>query len=137
MELHVYTDGGARGNPGPAAIGVLVCDKEDNVIVEHKEFLGEATNNVAEYTAMIRALEIALDHTKDVVKCVSDSELMVKQLHGEYKVKAEHLIPLFAQVQDLVSKFNKVTFSHERRDHKMITEADKLVNEALDAQARG
>ena len=101
-ELHVYTDGGSRGNPGPAAIGVVVCSAEDVLLVEHKEFLGEATNNIAEYTAMIRALEIAKDFTTGLVICVSDSELMVKQLNGEYKVKAEHLKPLYGQVVDLV-----------------------------------
>lgn len=131
-ELHVYTDGGARGNPGPAAIGVVVCDKDDNVLVEHKEFLGKATNNVAEYTAMIRALEIAKDFTKGLVKCQSDSELMVKQLKGEYRVKAEHLVPLYNQIQDLIKSFEDVKFTHHKREHRMIAQADRLVNECLD-----
>jgi len=139
MEMHsklnVYTDGGSRGNPGPAAIGVVICSEDHHVLVEHKEFLGENTNNVAEYTAMIRALEIAKDFTKGEVACVSDSELLVKQLNGEYQVRAEHLKPLYEELLKLQENFSKVTFKHERRHHPQITHADRLVNEALDANA--
>ena len=134
-KIYIYSDGGARGNPGPAACGVVVCDEEDHVVVEHKEFLGKNTNNVAEYTGMIRGLEIARDFTKGEVVCVSDSELMIKQLHGEYKVKAEHLKPLFDELQGLTKSFAKVTFRHEKRSYPRVSHADRLVNEALDNNA--
>lgn len=132
--LYLYTDGGARGNPGPAAIGIVLCNKAGEVLVEHKEYLGEGTNNIAEYTALIRALEIAKDFTK-VVHCVSDSELLVKQLNGTYQVKAAHLKELYARIQELKQDFSEVSFQHERRSHPRITHADRLVNEALDANA--
>jgi len=131
-KLIIYSDGGSRGNPGPSACGVVVCNEKDEMLVEHKEFLGEGTNNIAEYTGMIRGLEIAQDFTKEEVECVSDSELMVKQLHGEYQVKADHLKPLFAQVLELKNKFEKVTFRHERRTYPGVSHAERLVNEALD-----
>lgn len=104
-------------------------------MVEHKEYLGEGTNNVAEYTALIRALEIAQEFTKNEVHCVSDSELLVNQMNGEYKVKAAHLKLLHEQVIELTHRFHKVTFKHARREHPRITHADRLVNEALDANA--
>ena len=134
--IHVYTDGGARGNPGPSAIGVVLCDAKDTILLEHREYLGETTNNVAEYTALIRALEIAKDFTTGEVVCTSDSELLVKQLHGEYAVKAEHLRPLFNQIQELKRPFKTVRVLHTRRDHRMIKHADSIVNEVLDAVAR-
>ncbi len=134
--MHIYTDGGARGNPGPSAIGIVLCDAKDIVVVEHREFIGETTNNVAEYTALIRALEIAKEYTMGDLICTSDSELLVKQMHGAYAVKAEHLIPLYAKVQDLIGYFQDVKFVHVRREHPFIVSADRMVNEVLDAMAK-
>lgn len=133
--INIYTDGGARGNPGPSAIGVVICNTHQDVLCEHKEFLGENTNNVAEYTALIRALEIAQEFSKGEVHCLSDSELMVKQLNGEYQIKAAHLKLLHEQVMELTGRFEKVTFNHHTRDHDKLVHADRLVNEALDSQA--
>ena len=132
----INTDGGSRGNPGKAAIGIIIWDKDHKVIEKYKEKIGITTNNVAEYKALIKALELILK-IKDIensyeIKVFMDSELIVKQLNGVYKVKQNHLIPLFNSVKKLDSKFKKINYSHVKREDKYQQEADKLVNEALD-----
>ncbi len=129
--LFVYSDGGARGNPGPAAIGILILDENDKIIEKHKECVGKKTNNQAEYLAIIKALEIAAKHSKKV-HCYSDSELMIKQLHGEYKIRNEELQKLFKIVEDKEKSFEEVSYGHVKRENEFIQEADKLVNQALD-----
>lgn len=130
--LLTYTDGGARGNPGPAAIGIVMCTAEDRILYEKGERIGRATNNRAEYTAVIRALELAAHYKPAAVRCTLDSELVVRQLHGEYKIKNVQLKALFEKLKQRERAFGKVTYHHVRRSHPMIRRADRLVNEALD-----
>jgi len=129
QKLIINTDGGSRGNPGPAGIGVTFSDSDGTVLAKFKEYIGEATNNVAEYRALILALEKAKDFECDEIECRLDSELVVKQLHGAYKVKDEKMKPLYARVQELIF-FKPVKFVHVRREFNK--EADALVNAALD-----
>jgi len=133
MTIIVHADGGARGNPGPAALGVVVF-KDDRLIEEFKEYLGEATNNVAEYSGVKRALELASSHTKEDVHVFLDSELAVKQLNGEYKVRMPHLKRLYDEVRELEKRFETVTYEWVPRSHEKQTMADALVNQVLDAR---
>ncbi len=130
-KLVVHTDGGSRGNPGPAAAGFVLDDSEGNRLQARAFFLGETTNNVAEYTALVKALEAARELGAEQVTVFSDSELLVRQIAGRYKVKSELIRPLFEQVQDLQSGFAKCDVIHVRREKNK--DADRLVNEALDA----
>jgi ribonuclease HI len=127
-----YADGGSRGNPGPAGIGALL--KQDGITVaEISEALGVATNNVAEYTALIRIMEKALELGFKKIAVHMDSELAVKQMVGAYKVKNEGLQPLFNKAQQLSRKFDSFSIVHVRRE--MNKEADKLANAAMDKAA--
>jgi ribonuclease HI len=129
MKASLYTDGGARGNPGPAAIGyVLTMAGRD--AIEHGEFIGRATNNQAEYTALRRGIERARREGVDELNCFLDSELVVKQMAGDYRVRDADLKPLYADVCGLLDSFARVTFNHVRREKNK--RADKLVNHALD-----
>jgi ribonuclease HI len=129
--LKVFTDGASRGNPGPAAIGIVFYDLNDQALGDHKESLGSQTNNYAEYMAVIRALEICQDHPVERIDFYCDSQLLVKQMLGEYKVKAPQIKPLFEKAKSLVKSFSAVGFHHVRRE--MNKEADALANQALDA----
>ena len=131
-KIFSYSDGGARGNPGPAAIGVLLCDEKGISLFEQGEVIGDTTNNVAEYEAVIKALTIAHDLKAQEITHHMDSELVKKQLTGEYRLKAEHLRPLFLKVKDLEKKFKKITFVHVPREHPQMKRADRQVNRALD-----
>ncbi len=128
-KLIINTDGGSRGNPGPAGIGVVFSDEEGEVIASFKECIGEETNNTAEYRALILALTKAKDFEFTEAECRLDSELVVKQLLGQYKVKDAKMKVLYAQVQELMF-FRPVKFVHVRREFNKL--ADTLVNEALD-----
>jgi ribonuclease HI len=128
-KLQIYTDGGARGNPGPAGIGVVVWDG-NNLVGRHKKYIGVATNNQAEYKAVILALEEAKKIGVEELEFFLDSELVVKQLRQEYKVKDKELAPLFVQAWNLGFSFKKITYTHVPREKNK--EADKLVNEAID-----
>jgi len=130
MRLTIYTDGGARGNPGPGGIGAVAYDENKNVVFTVSEFLGVCTNNQAEYKAVIAALKKAKELGASELNFYLDSELVVKQINREYKVKNEDLGPLFLQVYNLTLAFKKVKFSHVRRE--MNKEADRLANEAMD-----
>ncbi|MSU75852.1 ribonuclease HI family protein [Patescibacteria group bacterium] len=127
----IYTDGGARGNPGPAAIGGVII-KDGKMVEEFSHYIGEKTNNQAEYAALLAGLELATKHTDVDVKAILDSELVVKQLQGEYKVKSPELRKLVPQVRHLEDKFKSVTYEHTRREQNV--RADELVNEALDTE---
>ena len=129
-KFKLYTDGGARGNPGPAAIGGVLYEA-DKKIKTFSALIGKTTNNQAEYQALIKGLELALKHGVRELDCFLDSELVVKQLNKEYKVKDKNLAKIFVQAWNLAIKFKKITFSHVRRE--LNKEADKLVNEALDS----
>lgn len=128
--LITYTDGGARGNPGPAAYGVVVKDQTGTVLFQEGVYIGETTNNQAEYQGLVAALEAAKKLGATEVDCYLDSELIVKQMKREYKVKDIGLQTQFMKVWNLMNEFKKVTFTHVRREYNK--EADALVNEALD-----
>jgi len=128
--LIVHTDGGARGNPGPAGIGVYVTDESGQVVMEHSRYIGETTNNQAEYTAVIDALEHCKTLGADEVDFFLDSELVVRQLNRQYKVRDADLAPLFLRVWNLSIGFRKASFTHVRREFNK--NADRLVNQAID-----
>jgi formyltetrahydrofolate-dependent phosphoribosylglycinamide formyltransferase len=132
MKVIIHTDGGSRGNPGPAAAGFVLDDVDGHRLQAKAFFLGQTTNNVAEYTALIKALEAARKLGAEHVTVYSDSELMVRQLSGEYKVKSEAIRPLFEQVNDLRSQFESCLVRHVMREKN--EEADRIVNQALDAR---
>ena len=125
------TDGGARGNPGPAAFAYVLEAEDGTVLAAHGETIGVATNNVAEYSALIAGLEKAQELGLRDVEVVSDSELMVKQMRGEYRVKNEALRELSLQAARLARAIGSVTYTAVRREHNEL--ADRLVNEALDS----
>lgn len=127
----IYTDGGARGNPGPAGAGAAIFDKDMKLVAEVSEFLGKQTNNWAEYEAIILGLEKLSDIApgEDVIVRL-DSQLAQRQLLGEYRVKDKELYKQYLRVQNLLPKFNKVAFEHVRREQN--TEADALANKAMD-----
>lgn len=127
----VFSDGGARGNPGPAALGVLVCDAEGKVLREYKETIGEATNNVAEYRAVLRGLELAHELGIEEVEYFVDSELVARQLSGEYRIKTPHIKDLVLQVKEKEKGFKKVVYNQVPRTHEKIKWVDRLVNRAL------
>jgi ribonuclease HI len=124
------TDGGARGNPGPAGAGFVLEDEEGRIVRSGGRFLGVATNNVAEYEALLWGLSTALDHGVREIRVCADSELVVKQLTGLYKVKNEGLKPLFAKAKVLLARFAGVQIIHVRRE--MNEAADALANVAMD-----
>ena len=129
--LIVWTDGAARGNPGPAGAGAHLTTPEGDVVGEIAEGLGETTNNVAEYTAAIRGLERAAELGATDVVLRSDSQLLINQLTGRYRVKSEHLQPLYRRLRELVRGFERVRFEHVPRERNR--EADRLANEGVDA----
>lgn len=135
--IYIYTDGGARGNPGPAAIGVQITDADGKVLKEVSESIGNATNNFAEYMAVVRGLDAAKQlfgkKTKEMqFEIKLDSELVKKQLNGEYQIKEPGLVPFFIEIHNMrVASFPHLILTHIRRE--LNKEADRLVNEALDA----
>jgi ribonuclease HI len=131
VKATLWTDGGARGNPGPAAYAYVLEDEEGSSLAAHGEAIGVATNNVAEYSALLAGLEKAAELGVDELEVVSDSELMVKQMRGEYKVKNEALRQLSLRAHELARRIGRVTYTAVRREHNQL--ADRLVNEALDA----
>lgn len=131
----IHTDGGARGNPGPAGIGVVFFSPSGRVLHSFKAYIGEATNNMAEYKALIKALEEALRLGYDELTINMDSELVVRQMQGRYKIKEPSLKVLSGQVLALSNRFKKITYRHVPREQNQ--EADRLVNEAIDAGLSG
>ena len=130
MKAKLHTDGGARGNPGPAGIGVVLSSTDGEVIGEVAESIGRATNNVAEYKALIAGLELALAHDVTELEAFLDSELVVSQLNGSWKIKNDALRHLAIDARRLMNRFEKVTLSHVRREEN--SDADKLANQAMD-----
>jgi ribonuclease HI len=133
VKARLSTDGGSRGNPGPAAYGYVLEAEDGTVLDARGETIGKATNNVAEYSGLIAGLESALERGVDEVEVVSDSELLVRQMRGEYKVKNETLRELVDDAHALADKLKRVTYTAVRREHNEL--ADRLVNEALDSIA--
>jgi ribonuclease HI len=131
VKARLFTDGGSRGNPGPAAFGYVLEADDGTILAAHGEAIGVATNNVAEYSALIAGLARAAELHVGEVEVVSDSELLVKQMTGEYRVKNEALRELSLEASRLARKLKRVTYRAVRREHNEL--ADRLVNEALDA----
>jgi len=135
VRTKLFTDGGARGNPGPAAYGYVLEAEDGTVLAAHGERIGVATNNVAEYRALIAGLERAVELAVPELEVVSDSELLVKQMTGEYRVKNEALRELSLEAARLARQIGSVTYTAVRREHNEL--ADRLVNEALDGALGG
>lgn len=131
-EIIAYIDGASRGNPGPAAAGFILTEETGNQLQAKAFFLDKTTNNVAEYTALIKALEAARKIHADRLTIFSDSELLVRQINGKYRVKSEQIKPLFQKATELIDKFKDIKVKHILRDKNK--EADKLVNQALNLQ---
>ncbi|NIO23025.1 MAG: reverse transcriptase-like protein [Candidatus Aenigmarchaeota archaeon] len=128
--IEIYTDGASRGNPGPGAIAFIIF-KGEKIIRKHSHFIGKTTNNVAEYRALISALERARKLSKEV-RLFSDSKLLVKQMKGEYKVKKPHIKELFEKAKTLEGGFEKIEYVHVNRTNPGIKMVDKMVNQVLD-----
>jgi len=133
MLVQLYIDGAARGNPGPAGIGVVIKSENDETLLEVSDYIGKTTNNVAEYMALIRGLEETMDMGNKSVEVYSDSELLVKQIKGEYKVKNEGLVPLYHHLMSLIKKLNHFSISHTVREENQ--HADELANRGIDEHA--
>jgi ribonuclease HI len=131
----VNVDGGARGNPGPAAIGVVLRDEDGRVLEEVGETIGEATNNVAEYKALLRGIDLAGTHEATELELIGDSELVVRQVEGRYKVKNAGMKELHAEVKRALGAFDSWSIRHVRRAEN--ADADRLVNQALDGVLDG
>jgi ribonuclease HI len=131
VKARLSTDGGSRGNPGPAAYGYVLETDDGTVLDARGETIGVATNNVAEYRALLAGLEAALDRGVDELEVVSDSELLVKQMRGEYKVKNDALRELVEDAHGLARRLARISYTAVRREHNEL--ADRLVNEALDS----
>jgi ribonuclease HI len=129
-KLTVNVDGGARGNPGPAAIGAVLRDDAGAIVEERGERIGRATNNVAEYRALLLGIELAAAHGASELELVGDSELIVRQVEGRYKVKDATMKELHAEVKAALRPFQSWSIRHVRREHN--ADADRLVNAALD-----
>jgi ribonuclease HI len=134
-KVTVNVDGGARGNPGPAAIGVVLRDGGGEILEERGERIGRATNNVAEYRALLAGIELASAHGASELELIGDSELIVRQVEGRYKVKDATMRELHTKVKQALGGFERWSIQHVRRE--MNADADRLVNQALDAGGAG
>ena len=134
MRVVVHVDGGARGNPGPAAVAAVAATPDGDVLGERSAYIGEATNNVAEYRALLLGLELARELGASEVELINDSELVSRQIGGEYKVKHAGLKPLFAETMEKLREFDAWAVRNVRREQN--ERADELVNEALDQALR-
>lgn len=130
----VYSDGGSRGNPGPSASGFIIMNQQEHVMHEGGMYIGITTNNLAEYHGVRLALEKALSMNAKVVECRIDSMLVVNQLNGNYIIKNRELWPVYERIKELITHFDKVTFTHVKREYNQL--ADGMVNKILNAHAR-
>lgn len=134
-QIIAHIDGGSRGNPGPAAYAVVVNSEDGTRLASLSKYLGHATNNVAEYNGLLAALDYALERNYRRLKIITDSELMARQINGQYKVKNPNLKVLYDRAQTLIAQFAAFRIEHVRREHNR--EADRLANEAMDAAKHG
>jgi ribonuclease HI len=130
--VKVYTDGACRGNPGSGAIGVLILDREGNFLEQYKETIGYCTNNVAEYTALKKGLDMASKYTDENLAVFSDSKLVTHQMKGEWRIKEAHLRKLFNDAKKIEARFKKVVYNHLPRSNTFIKQVDRMANDALD-----
>ncbi|MFA6679720.1 MAG: ribonuclease HI family protein [Candidatus Methanomethylophilaceae archaeon] len=135
MSLRIYSDGGARGNPGPSAFAIVVV-QNGKIIFERAEFLGERTNNYAEYRGLIAAITKAIELKESDVEFIMDSELVIKQMNGEYKVKADNIKSLHNDAKALSSMIKNTKFTHVRREDPNISRADTLLNIEMDLNSQ-
>lgn len=133
MKLVIYTDGASRGNPGPASYGFTISDDKGKLLVEMGEYIGNTTNNVAEYTAVLKAFQKVQEKlgSNVSIKLLADSKLVAEQLSGRYKIKSPHLIPIIENIKLIASTFNGVSYNHIPRERNSL--ADSLANKALDS----
>lgn len=136
QRLQIYSDGGARGNPGPSAIAFIALNERGETVKEDTRFLGTHTNNQAEYEALLMALKFAAEQATQEIVCHLDSELVVKQLNGQYTVKNYQLQQLWQRVQESKKNFKKISFVNIPRTNLQIQRADALVNKTLDEQEK-
>lgn len=132
--IKLFADGGARGNPGPAAIGLLILDDAQAELVRFAECIGSRTNNQAEYCALIKGLELSAGHTRRRVTVYMDSELVVKQMNGDYRIKNRELLELFGRVKDQERPFEEVVYVHVRDTNPNIRKAHRLLHDALEGR---
>lgn len=130
--MEIYVDGASRSNPGPASCAFIFVKKNEGILHQKYEYIGHKTNNMAEYAAIIEALKEAEKFTRWDIKVYSDSELVIKQLNRQYRIKAKHLSKLCDKVYNLCGKFESVEFFHVRRSHHYIKKCDSLCNKCLD-----
>ena len=135
-EVRLYTDGGSRGNPGAGAIGILITDADGNELERHAECIGHCTNNQAEYRALEKGLDLCAKHTRGNVTCFLDSELVVRQMNGAYRLKNNVLRQLFNKVKDRERPFQAVVFNHVKRTNPNIRQVDRLLNEAMEGHGK-
>lgn len=135
--LLIYSDGGSRGNPGPAGIGILIYSPEGRLLKDHREFIGRATNNQAEYAAVLKALGLASGFTRGEVACHSDSQLLVNQLSGRFRVKNPGIREALQRVRQAERPFSRVSYSYLPRTNPRMRLADALVNRVLNERSRG
>ena len=135
LEIVAHIDGGSRGNPGPAAYGVVIKTAEGEPLTSFAKFLGRATNNFAEYSGLLAVLEYALEHGYSRLRVLTDSELMARQISGQYKVRSLDLKPLHQEAQTMIARLESFSIRHVYREQNR--EADRLVNKALDDAERG
>lgn len=132
--INLFTDGGCRGNPGPGAIGIIIFDYGNNLLLEHSECIGNTTNNRAEYIALIKGLDLCAKLTRKRVYCYCDSELVVNQVSGVWKLKNDVLRDLFHAVKRNAGVFTEVTYQHVNRTNQNIKKADRLLNNAFEGR---
>jgi ribonuclease HI len=131
-KVKLFTDGACRGNPGPGAIGFIIIDENNNELESFAECIGETTNNRAEYLAVIKGLDCAAKHTRGTVYCFLDSELVINQMSGKWRLKDDELRRLFFDVKGKNQAFKEVIFTHVRRTNQQIKKVDRLLKQALE-----
>lgn len=131
-DIKLFTDGGCRGNPGPGAIGVLILDSDNNELKSYAECIGETTNNRAEYMALIKGLDLCAKFTRKRVVCYSDSQLLIKQMTGEWRLKNDKLRELYHEAHKMEDVFEKVVYQHVYRTNTYIKKVDSSLNKAMD-----
>ncbi len=132
--VHLFTDAGSRGNPGPGAVGIMICDSRNQILESCSECIGSATNNRAEYKALIKGLELCAKHTRLRVDCFLDSELVVKQMNQQYRLIDSQLRELFYEVKKREVAFKEVIYTHLERTNPYIKKVHHLVNEAFEGR---
>lgn len=129
--VKLFTDGACKGNPGPGGIGIVIIDNDGTELWRCNECIGDCTNNIAEYQAIITGLNHCAKFTRKKVTCFSDSQLVVRHMNGIYRIKAPHLLKLFKIVKQAETPFEEVIYTHVNRENPFIQKADRLANEAL------